>query len=899
MRRKTVVLILILAVLAGLYKGPGSSRRSLTGVSDMICGTDYIYVLDNDGTNYDFLKLTYDGTIERGMTVQKLSGAWWNAYTHLWEAEDGRVYVYQYRISMEEDEAEAAVLLCDFDSETLRPIWELEGRKAVQCQVIGDSLYYAKPAGEKEGTRFVSLNREGEESTVYETDFPYERIISAFYDPEQGLFWSDYNGRLYHNGMELEEAVGENDNHKAHICIGNGRIIYTETEGQTVEAIDFISKTKSLVFPASQVTFQESGLEYKDLLPFHYGEDRWCAGLDLSGTRRVAAVFDYQGRQELLLSEAVYSGKEQLRHGMEAAVVTLTAGALMFFAASFYLKRSGGMVTVLVKMFLSLTPVILAGGMLLEKQMRHIFTEYSKQAGYDLLYALADNRLSPIDPADLAALSLSNIPEDEVYQKLFGGEDFSILPKRLHTIRDDGGEPIISRTYQWVYRMEGASLRYVVVDDNYYGARVDYYRDREQLKLMEKAMDEGVIVKTAYNDQEGNWIALYVPIVDRQGESIGIMESGMSLGNLLYGSRRQTRAIQVRMYLYIALLTLILIALIRLSLSPLVRLKEAVNQMGSGHYNIKVRTKGKDEVADISRAFNTMSEKIGRQVDYIGACLAGYEKFVPQRVFSILEREDITELKLGDHRELVASVMAADSPDFFTSARNMGGEEIYSRINGMLGVLVPTVAGYGGIVDHMLGAGALIYFPDQPGDALAAAVCVCERLNRLEDAFLLGIGITRGTIRVGIVGQKERAAVKTLSESVTLAGYLSKLAVKYGARILITGTAAREIPDFETKYHVRLIGYLKLNLSEQAELLYDAYDGDLPEVFQRKKRTEEFFQAGLREFKGGDYYEARRQFAHVLREDKTDLAARAYVYRCDTYYQMEDQSQADIFLEHY
>lgn len=901
MKRKRVMLVILLfAALAGIWKGPLSSRLSLTGVSDMVYGGDSLFVLDNDGTNYDFLKLTHEGVVSKRITVPKLSGIWWSAYTHLWAAEDGKLYVYRYNISMEEEREEAAVLWCDFEGGKLRPVWELEGRKAVQCQVIDGCLYYAKPSKEGERTSFIKKYPDGKEEIIYEADFPYSHIVEACYDPEQGIIWSDFNSRFYKNGSEFGEQDGGTGNDKAHICIDGGRIVYTEIKSEGVEAIDFASGNRSRLFSITDVGLPGQELGYKDILPLHYGEQNWCAALDLTGSRRIAAVFDYEGNPQMLLSEAVYSGSEQLKHGFLAFVCVTLSGFLLVSACSFYLKKSGGIISVLAKLLLILVSVILAGEPILAGQMKQIFTQYSMRSGYDLLYALADNRLSRIKPEDLQAVSISDIPRDKMYEKLFGGEDYSILPKRLYTLGNDKGEPVISRTYQWVYVMEGDSLRYVVVDDNYYGARVDYYRDREQMKLMEKAMDMGVVVRTAYNDQEGNWLALYVPILDRGGRSIGVMESGMSLGALLYGSQKQAGQIQFRLLLFFLLLLLILSVILRFSLHPLALLKEAVDKMADGHYSLAVKTHGKDEVADISRAFNRMSQQIGHQVEYIGQCLTGYEKFVPQRVFRILDREDITKLELGDHRELTASVMAADSPDFFLSARSMDGEEIYSKINGMMRVLVPAVAEHGGIVDHMLEAGALAYFPDHPEDALKTAVAICEKLhNQEDDAVHMGIGIARGNIRIGIVGQKERAAVKTMSESVTLAGYLSGLAVKYGAGILITGTAAGEIPDFTKRYHVRPIGYLKLDLSDRAELLYDAYDGDSPEVFRNKKKTDPVFQGGLKAFQCGNYYEARQKFAQVLKMDKSDLAARAYVYRCDTYYQMEDQSQAELFLEHY
>ena len=65
--------------------------------------------------------------------------------------------------------------------------------------------------------------------------------------------------------------------------------------------------------------------------------------------------------------------------------------------------------------------------------------------------------------------------------------------------------------------------------------------------------------------------------------------------------------------------------------------------------------------------------------------------------------------------------------------------------------------------------------------------------------------------------------------------------------------------------------------------VYDIYDGDAPEQKQGKRRTRLIFEQGVDRFVHGSYKEARIYFVEVLKADRYDLAARAYLYLCDTY----------------
>ena len=102
-----------------------------------------------------------------------------------------------------------------------------------------------------------------------------------------------------------------------------------------------------------------------------------------------------------------------------------------------------------------------------------------------------------------------------------------------------------------------------------------------------------------------------------------------------------------------------------------------------------------------------------------------------------------------------------------------------------------------------------------------SAIIVCQHMNKLKskgeleesERFSLAFGISHGSVMLGIVGNDDRFSSSLISEQITASEYLKTIAWKYRALILITGTAAEQIPGFEQQYSHRLLGmmYFKNN----------------------------------------------------------------------------------------
>jgi len=168
--------------------------------------------------------------------------------------------------------------------------------------------------------------------------------------------------------------------------------------------------------------------------------------------------------------------------------------------------------------------------------------------------------------------------------------------------------------------------------------------------------------------------------------------------------------------------------------------------------------------------------RLREQMAVIQNRLAGYAKFVPEKVFELLERQDITEVRVGDQKELETGVMMVSSRRFKELARIMDGEELYGMINQIYQGIIPVIIKYDGIIEQMLESGVRACFVSGSAEALRAAVSICELINRWrqegEILPVFRIAVVHGTAKIGIIGQEERASALVISEIMTVSEFL-------------------------------------------------------------------------------------------------------------------------------
>ncbi len=180
--------------------------------------------------------------------------------------------------------------------------------------------------------------------------------------------------------------------------------------------------------------------------------------------------------------------------------------------------------------------------------------------------------------------------------------------------------------------------------------------------------------------------------------------------------------------------------------------------------------------------------------------------------------------------------------------------------------------------------------------ALQSAVPICQRAETAS-ADAIHIGIDYGPVCVGSVGYKDFHMPLVMSKGMEEAAFLSENAQKYRARILVTGDAAAQIRDFQTRYNTRRLGLIYYKASKKTDDFYDVFDGDCFQTKYNKMRSRLFFETGVDLFLKGSYLEARSYFIELLKFDRDDAAAKQYIFKCDGCLQEMADNDGDKYLE--
>lgn len=890
-------------VLVLLFLDWRQSHFTLRGVSDMVCMEDAVYLIDNEGKYYHILRLDREGRMTGRIRKPKLSGMWWNVYDNLSVDEDGSVYVYEYGRTMDTNVPHSAVYRCDFDNSRLKEEWELPAAKLLRVQVVDGAVCYPASSGENE-TGIYRMEKGGSPELIKRISMPYSHIINVWYDSERGVYYTDWNCRFFRNGEELmKEAHAVRD--YVNVSVGSAGVTFMDLQDGWVKQLGWESDEARRIMPIEQIRLKDADHTEEDIFPFHYEEDgSFCAGIDKSTGSRVAGIFDADGNQTAEYERLTYAWHIRLWKGLRSAALIVFFMGLIAAVSAAFLKKSGGMVPVVFKLMGILIPVFMLAAVAINNSIEVSLRERIVRMNHDLLYIMADRILSSVEPERFAGIDWEEGAEGESWKALWRTPGSSGMSREILNVENDEIEPVIASTYQWVFWMERGDYRYFKVEGkHYFGNRLRYDRDRLEMEKIEAAVSRGAIIKTEYNDFSGDFLALYVPIRNKDGSVSGVMESGLNMRVVLYEVEKQMRQIRFLIFVLLILLCGVLCVVLGISLNPLRKLKVVMGDVSAGNLGRTVQVRGRDEVSLIAGAFNQMSVQLKEQVAFIQLCSDRYAAFVPERVFTILKRENITKVCLGDQEETLAAVLEVSSGPFRRMARTFDGDRLYQMINYSLAQMIPIVSEHGGIVDHMKEDGLTVYYPEGASEALKAAVSICQHLNYLREKDkkipVYSTALNYGPVRVGIVGGQERMAATTIAEIMTMAEFYSSMAEKYGSRVLVTGSLAQQIPDFETSYHYRKLGYVYLKTSGVLETVYDVYDGDEAEAFKIKEQTSEAFAGAVEEYLAQRYYEARLKFAQVLRRNPRDAAAREYVYRCDAYYQSEKQQKMDAWLEQY
>jgi class 3 adenylate cyclase len=304
-------------------------------------------------------------------------------------------------------------------------------------------------------------------------------------------------------------------------------------------------------------------------------------------------------------------------------------------------------------------------------------------------------------------------------------------------------------------------------------------RDESRLLVAAPILYSGVLVGEA--QVEFDLTVLVDPIVRSNTEQLATAAIAVSVIGVFAGS------------LFVALLV-----------GPLRRLRVGVEQLAAGKLSVRVSPTSRDEVGELTRAFNKMGDALQQKERIQNA----FGRYVNDYVLSQLLEGPDEEPRSGIEREV--TVVFADIRQFTNLAEGLEAPRIVSLLNEIFQLATDRILEQGGTVDKFIGDSVMAYFgapvptADHSLRAVSAAVeirsAVAERSRQIQSEpgsdrldVELGIGIHTGVVVVGTIGSDRRMDFTAIGDAVNVAHRLEKLARP--GEILVSEAVQRQVRD--------------------------------------------------------------------------------------------------------
>ncbi|MBU0927641.1 MAG: adenylate/guanylate cyclase domain-containing protein [Spirochaetes bacterium] len=268
---------------------------------------------------------------------------------------------------------------------------------------------------------------------------------------------------------------------------------------------------------------------------------------------------------------------------------------------------------------------------------------------------------------------------------------------------------------------------------------------------------------------------------------------------------------------------------------------------------------------------------------------ASIKRFIPTEFLQHLEKADFFDLKLGDHVKKDMTIFFSDIRAFTEMSERLTTEESFSFINSYLARVVPVINDHGGFVDKYMGDGIMALFAEHGGadQAVESAVEMQKKMVEYNGhrakvnyrPISMGIGIHTGQLMLGVVGVADRMEGTVISDAVNLSSRLQSIAKAFNIPLVISERTFMQLED-PGKYKYRFIGKVRVKGKDAPVSVFEIFDGLPEELFERKMKSNTFFEQGMLAYYQKDYSQGVFYFKRALENVPDDGASRFYLETC-------------------
>jgi class 3 adenylate cyclase len=322
---------------------------------------------------------------------------------------------------------------------------------------------------------------------------------------------------------------------------------------------------------------------------------------------------------------------------------------------------------------------------------------------------------------------------------------------------------------------------------------------------------------------------------------------------------------------------------------PIDRLRAGAIAVGEGRLDTQVPVTTRDEIGDVTQAFNTMVGELREKARITET----FGQYVDPRVVSGLVASGSDGAGAGEKQ--TATLFFSDIAGFTALSERLAPTTLVRLMNAYFSEMSGPIRERSGVIDKYIGDSVMAFWTPpfaepvtQAADACAAALEQLAKLGpfaaRVPDligmrrdipAIDIRIGIATGEVVVGSIGSDHARSFTAMGDTVNFCSRLEGANKAYGTRILID-EATRDAAG--AAIEVREIDRVAVLGREEPVRIFELLGmaGDVPAA---RQTVSDLYDAAIAHYRGGDWISARTAFAAVLAIDPLDGPSAAMLKR--------------------
>lgn len=403
-----------------------------------------------------------------------------------------------------------------------------------------------------------------------------------------------------------------------------------------------------------------------------------------------------------------------------------------------------------------------------------------KQRGAAIAKNLANNAAEALINKD--DLTLSLLAKEAIQEPMLSDESKDLLTE----IKEILYEEFVEKKKKEIIKNEGIMEAYIVKNDGTIASSHNLKLIGERYILpsgIKPVTKNDDVLIQEYIKNGRQYFDVAVPLITSvSGKSYMIGEVHLTISQRIISKVVLVAAVKLVAITLISLIAgiILTILLVNLMIKPVKFLMDGVQAIINGNYDIQIKKTTRDELGDLTEAFNGMAKSLKEKELLKGA----FSTYVSS---SLMEEILKDPKKLSLHGKRVkATMLFTDIRGFTSMSENLEPEQVVSVINEYLTLQTDKVFKWEGLLDKFVGDCVMavygVPFPkdDDAYRAVRTAMDIREGVEKLnairkrrnQITVGIGIGINTGDVVAGNMGSPQKMDYTVIGDNVNLASRL-------------------------------------------------------------------------------------------------------------------------------